>query len=173
MENQNPNISQQTQPIEQKYWGMSENGFASLMHISQFSSIVIPIAGIILPIVMWTTNRTNKLIDNNGKRMMNWMVSSLIYLFIFGGFAIASTVGLLASAESDYSYNSPYDSYNSYYTPEPEFDEDMAVGVGISTGFVVLIVFLGAIFPIIAAVKAGKGLAWKYPLSIPFFKVRI
>ena len=29
---------------------------------------------------------------------------------------------------------------------------------------------LGIVFPIIGAVKANEGTAWKYPLSIPFFK---
>jgi len=39
-------------------------------------------------------------------------------------------------------------------------------------GFVLLpVVFiLGIVFPIIGAIKANEGTAWKYPLSIPFFK---
>ena len=37
-------------------------------------------------------------------------------------------------------------------------------------GFVLLpiVAILGIVFPIIAAVKANEGRAWKYPLAIPF-----
>ena len=40
-------------------------------------------------------------------------------------------------------------------------------------GFVILpvLVVLDIVFPIIGAVKANDGTAWKYPLSIPFFRV--
>ena len=39
-------------------------------------------------------------------------------------------------------------------------------------GFLILpvLLVLNIAFPIIGAVKADKGIAWEYPLSIPFFK---
>lgn len=42
-------------------------------------------------------------------------------------------------------------------------------------GFIIwpVIIVIDIVFCIIAAVKAGNGQAWKYPLSIPFFQVRI
>lgn len=42
-------------------------------------------------------------------------------------------------------------------------------------GFVIwpILVVLDVVFCIIAAVKAGNGEAWKYPMSIPFLRVRI
>jgi uncharacterized Tic20 family protein len=41
-------------------------------------------------------------------------------------------------------------------------------------GFLGLVVFsiLNLIFSIIGAVKASEGKFWKYPISIPFFKVK-
>lgn len=41
------------------------------------------------------------------------------------------------------------------------------VGIGVLLGFALFAV--GIIFPIIGAVKASSGEAWKYPLSIQFF----
>lgn len=36
---------------------------------------------------------------------------------------------------------------------------------------VIAVLVMGFVFPIIGAVKASNGILWKYPLSIPFFKV--
>lgn len=36
-----------------------------------------------------------------------------------------------------------------------------------------ILVVLDVVFCIIAAVKAGNGQPWKYPLSIPFFQMKI
>lgn len=37
--------------------------------------------------------------------------------------------------------------------------------------FLIVLLILNIVFPIIGAVKANNGILWKYPLSIPFFKV--
>tara|TARA_Y100000310_G_scaffold159115_1_gene158591 strand:- start:10126 stop:10269 length:144 start_codon:yes stop_codon:yes gene_type:complete len=36
-----------------------------------------------------------------------------------------------------------------------------------------VLIFLNLIFTIIAAVKAGDHKLWKYPMAMPFFKVKI
>lgn len=61
-------------------WGMDLNQFNMFMHLSQLSSAIIPLAGIVLPIVMWATNKDlHSSIDQNGKNILNWMISSVIY----------------------------------------------------------------------------------------------
>ncbi len=75
-ENQNPTI---------KYWGMSESAYTILMHVSQFAGILIPYAGFILPIIIWISNKEkNENINEQGKYITNWLLSSTIYLIIFG-----------------------------------------------------------------------------------------
>lgn len=37
--------------------------------------------------------------------------------------------------------------------------------------FIPVLIVLYFVFPIVGSVKASKGEIWKYPLSIPFFKV--
>lgn len=64
-----------------KPWGMELKQFTVLMHLSQLASVIIPLGGIILPIVMWTTNKDqSKTVDEHGKNIVNWLISSLIYL---------------------------------------------------------------------------------------------
>ena len=66
-----------------KPWGMEMNQFCLLMHLSQFTSYIVPAAGLVLPIVMWSTNKDkSEIIDQHGKNILNWMISSVIYIVI-------------------------------------------------------------------------------------------
>ena len=73
-------------PVEDEHfkpWGMDLKQFTILMHLSQF-------LGLILPIIMWLTNREeSRTIDRHGKSIVNWMLSFTIY---FIGAAILSIV---------------------------------------------------------------------------------
>lgn len=62
-------------------WGMEVNQYCMLMHLSQFAGFVFPFAGLLLPIVMWSTNKDkSRLVDAHGKNILNWMISYIIYL---------------------------------------------------------------------------------------------
>ena len=63
-----------------KPWGMEENAFLMLMHLSQLLGFVVPFAGVVMPIVMWaTTKDQSKEIDRHGKVILNWLISAFIY----------------------------------------------------------------------------------------------
>ena len=58
------------------------NQFCTFMHLAQFAGLIVPFASIVLPIVMWTTNKDkSELIDQHGKHILNWIISSFIYLW--------------------------------------------------------------------------------------------
>lgn len=70
---------------KQKLWGMNETGYCTLMHISQFGGLLIPLAGYILPIVMWLVGKEDSdMVDRQGKAILNWMISLVIYLAVSG-----------------------------------------------------------------------------------------
>ncbi len=70
-------------PIEYKPWGMETNQFCMLMHLSQFAGFVVPMGGLILPIVMWTTNKDKcDIVNQHGKNILNWIISSFIYIIV-------------------------------------------------------------------------------------------
>ena len=67
-------------------WDMDLKSFTILMHLSVFAGMIIPMGGIVLPLVMWLTNKDkSSLVDAHGKNIINWMISSFIY-------AIASVI---------------------------------------------------------------------------------
>jgi hypothetical protein len=54
-------------------WGM-------FIHISQFAGVVVPYAGLILPIVLWQIKKNESpVIDKHGKIVTNWIISASIY----------------------------------------------------------------------------------------------
>lgn len=75
--------SEQRMSDAQQPWGMSESAYLMLMHLSLLSGFVIPLGGLILPLVMWLVNRDRfPLIDQHGKVIVNWMISYTIYTII-------------------------------------------------------------------------------------------
>lgn len=81
-------------------FGMSENSYLMLMHLSQFAGIIIPLAGFIIPILMWITNKdTNANVDMHGKNILNFMISFAIYAAILTitliGIPLAIVVGIV------------------------------------------------------------------------------
>jgi uncharacterized Tic20 family protein len=70
-------------PNTKKPWGMEMKSFLTLLHLSQLAGLLIPYGGLILPLIMWLTNREEyPEIDPHGKIIVNWMISLTIYLVV-------------------------------------------------------------------------------------------
>lgn len=69
-----PPMSLQTP--EQKQMGM-------FLHLSQLLNIIVPFAGIIVPVVIWQVKKDEiPALDAHGKMVTNWLISSLIYMVV-------------------------------------------------------------------------------------------
>ena len=130
----------------EKFWGMDEKTFCMLMHLSPFANYVVPSSGLILPIVMWATNKDQSpMIDQHGRNIFNFMLSMFIYsiallfLTLIMAFLTAIAIG-------------------------------MPVGLFIGIPLIMVLGIAAIVLPILAAVKASKGEHWPYPLCIRFFK---
>ncbi len=63
------------QTTEQRQMGM-------YLHLSQLANIVLFPVGIIVPIVLWQTQKEKiPALDAHGKMVVNWMISMTIYMF--------------------------------------------------------------------------------------------
>ena len=84
------------QTADEKQMGM-------FLHLSQLASLVVPVGGIILPIVLWQTQKEKMpAIDAHGKMVANWMISCLIYavvsvilMFVLVGFLTILAVAVM------------------------------------------------------------------------------
>src|SRR5579871_319939 len=76
--------------------------WALILHLSQFAGYVVPVAGFIVPVVIWQLKKDElPLIDVHGKNCVNWIISKIIYLvisvvlcFIIIGFAMLAGLSI-------------------------------------------------------------------------------
>ena len=58
---------------DERTWGM-------FLHLSMLASFVIPLLGLLAPIVIWQMKKDQlPVIDEHGKNAVNWLISAAIY----------------------------------------------------------------------------------------------
>lgn len=83
-----PNLQSFIDGSDGKVLGMDSNTYCLLMHLSQL------VVTIIVPIVLWVIAKDKSpMIDAQGKIILNWFLSALIYLIVFA-FASLILVGI-------------------------------------------------------------------------------
>lgn len=61
-----------------------ENMWAMCIHLSQFSWFFFPLAGIVLPIILWQVKSAeSELLDRHGRIVVNWVLTTLILGIVF------------------------------------------------------------------------------------------
>jgi uncharacterized Tic20 family protein len=79
------------------------NMWSMFIHLSQFCGYIIPLAGLIVPIILWQIKKTeSEIIDKHGKIVVNWIISELIYaiicvilIFVIIGIPLLVVLGIL------------------------------------------------------------------------------
>ena len=84
-----PALSPDTLELQTRQWAM-------FIHLGQLAGYAIPIAGLVLPIILWQIKR-NELpgVDVHGKNVCNWIISELIYGALGCALIFACWTGLL------------------------------------------------------------------------------
>ena len=122
-------------------WGMELNQYCMLMHLSQFSNFFIPFGGIVIPMVMWYVNKDEYVeVDQHGKRIMNWIISSLIYTLI------ALSIFLFSIATESFLF------------------------ISVVVLLLVALMVCSIVFTILGSTRSFKGEIYNYPMSIKFIK---
>jgi len=69
--------------LDDKKFGMDDNSFNMLLHLSQFCSYIIPVLGIAAPLILWLMNKDHDpIVDQHGRNILNWNLSAYLYLVI-------------------------------------------------------------------------------------------
>ncbi len=79
------------------------NQWAMFLHLSLLAGFVVPLAGLVAPIVIWQIKKTElPEIDIHGKIVMNWIISAIIYAvlclllsFLIVGIPMLIALGIL------------------------------------------------------------------------------
>jgi uncharacterized protein len=137
----------------------NEKTTAALLHLSAFAKYLIPFAGIIAPLIIWQTKKhESNYVDETGKSVINFHLSTLVYsivlIIIIGVLFLGTIINYI----------------------EIEQAGGDVVPVNLITIGIVSLFILGTwtiiefILIILGSVKANEGTVYHYPLTIPFIK---
>lgn len=82
---------------------MDDKTWVIIIHLSQFCGFLIPLAGLVVPIVLWQIKKNESpLIDQHGRIVANWMITAFIagvvcflLSFVLIGIPLLIVLGLL------------------------------------------------------------------------------
>ena len=70
-------LKQVVDEVDTDMWGM-------FIHLSQFCGFLVPLAGLVVPIVLWQVKKDESdIIDRHGKVVVNWIITECIFAIIF------------------------------------------------------------------------------------------
>ena len=59
--------------------------WAMFIHLSQLCGYLVPLAGLIVPIILWQMKKDeSEYVDRHGKIVVNWLITAFIYAVTFG-----------------------------------------------------------------------------------------
>jgi uncharacterized Tic20 family protein len=147
----------------------NEKSLATITHLSALSQYIIPLGNYIFPILIWSTNKDkSKFIDYNGKQVLNFQLSILIYTLVFA--AVSITAFLCFSVET---INKIDFNQNNFEVIEVLNTQNITGLLIVGITAIVLLVIMKVtefILLIYGATKAANNGHYKYPLTINFIK---
>ncbi len=147
----------------------NEKNTATLLHLSALVQYIFPLGNYIFPVIIWSTKKNDsEFVDNNGKNVLNFQLSILIYSILLCLIAIPI---LLFAIFKNAPINVNLENEDFIIKSFSHGDFSSWAMIGIIAALLFFFIKIGEFALIIfAAVKASNGESYKYPLSIPFFK---
>ncbi|MBA0883905.1 DUF4870 domain-containing protein [Flavobacterium undicola] len=147
----------------------NEKTIAALTHLSALSQYFIPFGNFILPIIIWSSKKDKSdFIDCNGKQVINFQLSLLLYSIVF----ILIAVPTLATVVfSNMNWNELLNNHYFFWDKINIADNIGLITLGIVSIVLVVLLKIAEFFLIIiGAINASNGEKYKYPLTINFIK---
>lgn len=147
----------------------TEKNIATFTHLSALTQYIIPFGNYIFPILIWSSKKDkSEFVDHNGKQVLNFQLSLLLYSLIL--IIIAVPIFLITLLK-----NIPFSAIiNDNDVIINNFDFENSIGL-ITVGIIAVLIFfalkVAEFFLIIyASIKTSNGEKYKYPITIPFLK---
>lgn len=147
----------------------NQKNLATFIHLTTLSQYCIPFGNYIFPILIWSTYKDkSELINHQGKQVINFQLSILLYSLVLAIVAIPIIIITIFS-------NVPLDTIvNDRVFMRDHLSVENLTGIVI-VALIAVLLFIGLkvaeFFLIIyASLKASNGELYKYPLTIPFIK---
>ena len=146
----------------------NEKNTATILHLSALSQYIIPFGNYILLTIIWSAKKDeSEFINQNGKNVLNFQLSILLYSILLLIIAIPTLIyGLLKNENLDSYIN------GSHNFSALVHGDVMGLIITIATTIFLFIILKIAefILILIGALTATNGTAYNYPLTIRFIK---
>lgn len=140
----------------------TQNNNALFIHLSALSNLFIPLGNLIFPIVLWQAfKKEGAFVDHHGKEAVNFNLSFFIYSIVIIIVFIASLLGVIFNSFQMNELNNPDQVFEILFS---------SGGILFSLFLLILLGIFKFILIILAAIKAGQGELYRYPLTIRFIK---
>ena len=140
----------------------TQNNNALFIHLSALSNLFIPLGNLIFPIVLWQAfKKEGAFVDHHGKEAVNFNLSFFIYSIVIIIVFIASLLGVIFNSFQMNELNNPDQVFEILFS---------SGGILFSLFVLILLGIFKFILIILAAIKAGQGELYRYPLTIRFIK---
>jgi uncharacterized Tic20 family protein len=148
---------------------ITEKNAATFTHLSALTQYFFPFGNYIFPILIWTAKKDkSEFVDHNGKQVLNFQLSLLLYSLVL--LAVAIPIFIITLFK-----NIPFNAlmHDDNFVLN-NFNLDNSIGL-LTIGILAVIIFgflkIAEFFLIIyAAIKTSNGERFKYPITIPFIK---
>jgi len=147
----------------------NEKTIAALTHLSALSQYFIPFGNFIFPIIIWSSKKDkSEFIDSNGKNVINFQLSLLLYSIILILIAVPTFITVVFS---NMNWNEIFNDQDYYWNGINMADNIGLITLGIiAVLLVVLLKIVEFFLIIIGTINASNGEKYKYPLTINFIK---
>lgn len=147
----------------------NEKTIAALTHLSALSQYFIPFGNFILPIIIWSSKKDKSdFMDYNGKQVINFQLSLLLYSIVFILIAVPS---LATVVFSNMNWNELLNNHDFFWDKINIADNIGLITLGIVSIVLVVLLKIAEFFLIIiGAINASNGEKYNYPLTINFIK---
>ncbi|CAZ94212.1 DUF4870 domain-containing protein [Zobellia galactanivorans] len=151
-----------------------ERNLAAMLHASAFSKFFIPFGNFIIPLVLWTANRRDyAFVDYNGKQVLNFQISLLLYSIVLGAISIPLFAGLFPGLLNGSLLG--LDHLNDYNNLNIDFSQSLNLSgwlfplgmAGLAHGALFVV---NVVYTILAVIRTNEGQEFTYPLTIKFLK---
>ncbi len=147
----------------------NERNISTLVHLSTLTQYFIPFGNYIFPIILWSAKKNDsEFIDYNGKQVLNFQLSMLLYSLILGIIAVPIIIyTVLQNLTINDIINENHHVFNEMHLGKLSGFAVLLISAIIVFGFMKIMEFILIIY---ASVKTSNGERYKYPLTISFFK---
>ncbi|WP_047415794.1 DUF4870 domain-containing protein [Cellulophaga sp. Hel_I_12] len=152
-----------------------EKNLSALLHASTFSKFFFPFGNFIVPLVLWTANKNEyRFVDYNGKQVLNFQLSLLLYAIVLGLISVPLFIGFLPNIFEfgNFSFGNlnDFNRFNFHFNSDAFRFGSWLIPLGITGLLHTALFVLNIVYTILGVIKTNEGEKFSYPLTIKFIK---